>query len=342
MRVQEFTKEEYDCPVCGKRHVVVRKRHTVSEYVKNTKVVYGKQAYYCEGENTEFIPDQLADKNAMELRECYRRKAGLLTASEIREIRDMYGVTQKEYSRLLGVGEATIQRYETKAIQDATYDMVMRATREYPHHCLEMLEKNRSSFDEKRYREIRNGIITKLKEAGANCFMGTIIRTRYAEYDVPEERNGYCCLDIVKIKNILIYLAEKIGYLYKPKAMKLLWYIDELSFKHCGKAMTGLVYVRRSFGILPVAHHEILCLEGLKVTEKEHDDYTAYRIEAARTLEAGVFAKEEQAVILRVLHKFCTFSTKELAQYMREETAYRETEENTRIPFCKALEIRDF
>lgn len=342
MRAQKFTKEDYDCPVCGKRHVVVRRQYTVSEYVKNTEVVYGKQVYYCEEENTEFVTEQLADKNEMELRECYRKKAGLLTASEIREIRDMYGVTQKEYSRLLGVGEATIQRYETKAIQDATYDMVMRATREHPWHSLEMIEKNRSSFDEKRYREIRNGIIAKMKEADANCFTHKIIRNRYAEYDVPEERNGYCCLDLVKIKNILIYLAEKIGYLYKPKAMKLLWYIDELSFKDCGKAMTGLVYVRKSFGLLPVAHHEILCLAGLKVTEKEHDDYTAYRIEAAQTLEEGVFDEEEQTVILRVLRKFCTYSTKELAQYMREETAYQETKENMLIPFSKDFEIRDF
>lgn len=46
---------------------------------------------------------------------------GLLTSDEIVAIRESYGLSQVDLAKLLGWGEATISRYESKAIQDEAY-----------------------------------------------------------------------------------------------------------------------------------------------------------------------------------------------------------------------------
>lgn len=340
MRREVTRKLIYDCPFCEEEHEVSIMQYKACGLVKNERVEYMKSVYYCEREDEEFAPEQMMDKNLFEAREAYRRGNDLLQVVEIKAIRELYGVTQKEYSRLLGVGEATIQRYETKQIQDSTYDMIMRMTGENPGYCLTLLERNKNEFAAKRYLAIREKILTRIKAIGESYLTEEIVRTKYAEYSDATANNGFCSLDIKKVRNILAYLSEKVGNLYKVKAMKLLWYIDELSFKQSGKAMTGLVYQHKTFGALPLAHNDLIRLPGLIVTEEEHGDYVAYRIESAIEDVEEKFAQSELAIINAVIDKFVNYSTKDIVQYMHEETAYKNTSANEIIPFEPHTTIR--
>ena len=52
----------------------------------------------------------------------------MLTPEEIREGREKLGLTQKQFANLLGVGEATVSRWETGAqIQQRAMDRFLRA-----------------------------------------------------------------------------------------------------------------------------------------------------------------------------------------------------------------------
>jgi putative zinc finger/helix-turn-helix YgiT family protein len=56
-----------------------------------------------------------------------RREARLLTPEEIREGREKLGLTQKQFANLLGVGEATVSRWETGVqIQQRAMDRFLR------------------------------------------------------------------------------------------------------------------------------------------------------------------------------------------------------------------------
>lgn len=341
MRKKEIERISYECPFCDKEHSIQVLQYDASSLVKNVKVQYRKTVYYCEIEEEEFTPDFIMDKNLAAAREAYRKQNELLTVEEIKQIRDIYGLTQKEYSRLLGLGDVTIQRYETNAVQDDTYDMMMRLTRENPEYCLEMLERNKKSFELERYQTIRERIINRIKLIGENYFTEKAIQTKYAEYNQMTDENGYCLLDIKKVRNILGYLAEQMRHLYKVKAMKLLWYIDELSYRNYEKSMTGLVYQHKPYGALPVAHNELIHLQGLRVTEEEHEDYTAYRIESAQPFGKELFTYEENVVLEKVINKFKNYSTKEIVDYMHQETAYQKTTDNEVIRFNKEYVIHN-
>ena len=51
-------------------------------------------------------------ENDKKLVDAYKEEKELLTSNEIKEIRNMYGMTQKEYAFALGMGEISIHRLE--------------------------------------------------------------------------------------------------------------------------------------------------------------------------------------------------------------------------------------
>jgi putative zinc finger/helix-turn-helix YgiT family protein len=72
----------------------------------------------------------------------FRRQAGLLAPEEIRQGRDKLGLTQKQFANLLGVGEATISRWETGAqIQQRAMDRFLRVCLASP-AALELLRND--------------------------------------------------------------------------------------------------------------------------------------------------------------------------------------------------------
>ena len=65
--------------------------------------------------------------------EIYRGKYRLLSADEIRSIRERFGLTQAELARLLRLGGNTISRWEAgRNVQTAAMDMLLRMIRDLP------------------------------------------------------------------------------------------------------------------------------------------------------------------------------------------------------------------
>jgi putative zinc finger/helix-turn-helix YgiT family protein len=56
----------------------------------------------------------------------YRRQANMLTPEQIKGIRKRYKLSQKSFAALLGMSEATINRYEKGALQEQTHDNLIR------------------------------------------------------------------------------------------------------------------------------------------------------------------------------------------------------------------------
>jgi putative zinc finger/helix-turn-helix YgiT family protein len=65
--------------------------------------------------------------------EIYRGRHGLLSADEIRAIRERFSMTQADLSRLLRLGANTISRWESgRNVQTAAMDMLLRLLRDLP------------------------------------------------------------------------------------------------------------------------------------------------------------------------------------------------------------------
>jgi len=65
--------------------------------------------------------------------EIYRRKHGLLSATEIRAIRERFDLNQADLARLLRLGANTVSRWESgRNVQIAAMDMLLRMIRDLP------------------------------------------------------------------------------------------------------------------------------------------------------------------------------------------------------------------
>ena len=70
------------------------------------------------------------DERALDL---YRSKYGLLSAEEIRSLRERLGFTQADLARLLRLGGNTISRWEAgRNVQTAAMDILLRLVRDVP------------------------------------------------------------------------------------------------------------------------------------------------------------------------------------------------------------------
>lgn len=332
----------FECPFCDRVHEIYVSEAEAEAIIKNQIVKYIRKFYFCKEEDEEFVPEKVMDANLFNAREAYRKQNNLLTANEIKEIRNTYQLSQKEYANLLGVGDITIQRYETKLIQDEPYDMLMRLTKDNSFYCMQLLEKNKKNFSVNRYKEIRDIIASKIKKYAEDKIIYDSIQIQYIDYQEPTEKNGFCLLDIAKIEVILNYIAHYVEGLYKVKMMKILWYIDQLSFKRNGKAITGLVYQHMPLGALPIAHYYLMKLSTIRVEEEERDDYIAYKIYPNAELAIDKLECEEISIIQEVIFMFREYKTKKMVEYMHKENAYKNTRENDIIAFAKENVIFDF
>lgn len=332
-----------DCPICNKVHSLEMRKRFTQGLVKGEVVDYEEVYYLCtlsNEEENEFVPADILDENLLRARDSYRTQKRLLTSKEIAKIRDFYGLTQTDFSAMLGWGDVTVTRYESKNIQDETYDNIMRMTYENPMFALERLDKHKDRFEEEKYKKIRKTIVGKVEELGNLYLKKQEINSLYVTYQDESDFNGYKKLDINKLASVIGYFSHFVNNLYKVKLMKLLWYADSLHFRRHGKSITGLVYKHMPYGALPIAFDEIIYLPTVKVIEEVICDDISYKIVPNKEVSVSDFSLEELAVLETVSTTFKNYKSREIVNYMHNEKAYTDTEAYQIIPYSLAKELK--
>ena len=344
MNNQNNTKVEMYCPFCDDTHILNKFERKTQGLIKGEIITYIETVFSCplrdEDEN-EFVPAKIMDDNLLNARDAYRATKGLLTSLDIAAIRKTYGLTQSEFSNLFGWGDVTVTRYESKSIQDETYDNVMRMSLENPLFTLKCLEKHKEKFNESKYKSIRNRIAERVDAIGLQYLKTQEINSVYINYNGENELNGFKILDIDKLKNVIGYFANSVTNLYKVKLMKLLWYADMLHYIRHDKAMMGLVYKHMPYGALPLAYDEVIYLPTVKIFEEVNHDDISYRILPNSDIDLSNFTNDELKILDLIISKFNNFKTKELVDYMHEEKAYLLTKPNQLISYELAKPLKE-
>lgn len=334
---------ERDCPICSTTHSIEKRRRLGSMLIKGEPVLFDEIYYYCphcaDDDENEFVSAEMMDENLQNARNSYRKKHGLLTSHEIIALRASYKLSQSDLALLLGWGEITITRYESKSIQDQTYDQILRMMKDDPAFALNQLSRQKAAFSVEKYSSIKSTILDRITQVGFARLTQMTIEAQYANFDEPSDFNGYQKLDLLKIQSVISFFAHYDNNLFKVKLMKLLWYVDALSFKKRGKAITGLVYEHKPYGALPIANSEIIHLPNLQIEEIEFEDKVGYRISAVNGGSLDGFESEEIDIIYQVAKRFHKVVTQQIVEYMHQEDAYKNTAMNQIIPFslCQSL-----
>lgn len=222
-------KIQMECPLCDKVHEIEERTRIAKTIIKGEEVNYEETYYFCQNsdeDENEFVTGKMENDNLLNARNAYRKAHGLLTSDQIVAIRDMYGLSQVDLAKLLGWGEATISRYESKAIQDEAYDNMLRIIKENSLAALELLQKNADKFTTLKRIGIKQKIMESLDSSGREFLSRQSLESEYVNYQEPCDANGNTLLNIDKIEAVISYFAKRVDNLFKVKLMKMLWYAD--------------------------------------------------------------------------------------------------------------------
>lgn len=145
--------EKKQCLSCMEEHRVQVVEVVEENVFKDTLVKYPASYEYCSNTGEYTALDEMIDANDISFKDAYRKKAGLLTSQEIVAIREKYGVSQKDFSKILGWGSSTITRYENHQVQDIVHDDMLRKVNKDPKWFMELLERAGSELSKKAYEK---------------------------------------------------------------------------------------------------------------------------------------------------------------------------------------------
>lgn len=134
---------------------------------------------------------------------------------------------------------------------------------------------------------------------------------------------------------IVRVLDDAGGYLYKTSIVKLVYLIDNVSFRHSGQTLSGLAYKWDHFG--PNATEDEIVSElslmeddGLVVGKPAIGGETA-RVYRATSASVAQFTAVEEAVINDVIRKYARMSVDELKQASKETQPFRYARQGRRL-----------
>lgn len=318
------------CPFCDKEHNVKIIEKKVEVNIKGELIKFIEKNYYCKEFDAEFCDGEMEDENLLNARDEYRKTHNLLTSKEIKNIREKYGLSQSDLALILGWGEVTVTRYETKEIQNEKYDELLRRINDNPYDLYDCFKLNCNNFSNKKQMKILKKLFSMAPNETQNNLLleDTLIKKHF---NIDEKYKGSRDISINRtfavIKELLISGIE----LYKTKLAKLLWYIDIKNYKESKESITGLAYLHMTYGACPIGLDLILNSKSLEIDEIEYNDTVKCIIKNVKS--DYVLSDTEIASIKEVVGKFKDYTTTELVEYMHKEKAYLDTNHNEIISY---------
>ena len=315
-------KEVMLCTCCMEKHEVATVSIKTKTLYKEKEIEYDAICYYCANADEYYEDEDMISKNDIAMKNAYRKAVGLLTSQEIASIRNKYGISQVDLSALLGWGEKTVTRYEGHQVQDSAHDAILRKIDGDSEWFLSLLKKSESKFSVESYKKYLNKA-TNLYNEGNPLY------------------NGNSSLDLDKVVDVINYLANSVSVtnLFMVKLVKLLWYIDTLSYKRRNRSITGLVYRALPMGAVPVAYDSLKDLKGIHYEEMFFDDNIGIKFYPSSVKTYKYLDKDDKEVLNDVISALGAISTKDIVDKMHDETAYKKTRSKHIISFCYAKEL---
>ena len=326
MDMKVIDKKRMLCTSCMEEHEVKEILIKEKAVFKGIEVYYDACYYYCDKTDEIYMDERQIRDNDLRLKDAYRVHEGLLTTGDIKAIRKKYGITQNDFSIVLGWGEKTITRYESYQVQDRAHDTILKKVDRDPEWFIFLLKNAKDSLTDSAYEKYIK-IANNLYEKDEDLYLRKTIEASYAGYRGDKQYNGNTQLSLDKVIDVIRYFAAstKIINLYKVKLMKLMWYADSLSYKLRGSAITGLVYTALPMGAVPVSHDLIINLKGVPCEEVDIGETNAYHFALKGATKFNALTEDDKKILDIVIEKLGNMSKNDIVEFMHNEDAYKKT-----------------
>lgn len=172
-------------------------------------------------------------------------------------------------------------------------------------------------------------------------------------------------IEIEKIRQIAIYLADKIDDLYFTKFLKLVYYLDFISVQETGAPVTNDSYFALPYGPVPsyikegvdlldqeTRKQEVALLIDPSFGESEYGNLKSIFdgfikleknggtiLKPAKPFEENVLSEYEKKLLDDIINEFKDVSVKDIVDKTHKESPYIQTPLNGRIDYRMAFQL---
>jgi len=132
---------------------IIIKTEKVKVKVKDLEIEYLEKFAIDKTTEEEVFVRDIEIENDIVLYDIYKKEKGLLTSYEIKSIREKYGLSQTDFSKIIGLGAITLHRYENGTIQTEANNSIIEFCKK-PSNMLDFIVKNGEKLDDIVYKKL--------------------------------------------------------------------------------------------------------------------------------------------------------------------------------------------
>lgn len=280
-----------------------------------------------------------ANENDKRLYDAYRKATHLPSGDEIRAMREKLGLSQKKLADLLGIGVASIQRYEGGSLPTEAHAAMIRQLND-PVYLRQRLQD--TSFGSTREHDalvasVEQAITREEEDASLSRRVFMMVQR------TPDEYTGEIAFNVERFREVLVYLAKNVHDLYRTKLNKTLFYLDFSAYRDLGHGITGLRYARADYGPVPDKYEQLIAAfaneEGFYFDEQENGGQILHTRQDE--VEWWRFSPEEREQLSKVAEFVNGFDTSNLlTDASHKEPVWMQAKSGDLLPYRGAHTLK--
>lgn len=324
-------------PYTGKEMKLVYEPRTWN--FRGEEYEYIHTAYKCEDTGELFTTCESDDAGYIQVTNQYRTKYGIPFTDEIIAVRSRYGVSASKMSAILGIGTNQWRLYESGEVPSVSNGRMIRSTMN-PKVFLDLVESTRQQLTEKEYASVSEKVQKVIAQSDRYHLEAYECRRVFGTARGAE--NGYSATSLPKLKAIMLMVLHECGEVFCTKMNKLLFYIDFLSYRQRGYAMSGLSYRAIDFGPVPDRWDKVYSeFDEIRQEPRPLGEYEGNVLVADAAADESLLSDGEKAIIHDVCKRFKSCSSREISAISHEEPAWQKYHEmHSRIPYTEAFSLK--
>lgn len=331
------------CPNCEKSTLVdiLTKKETIK--VRDMTIPAISVVSKCSECQGIFATESQEEANLQKAYAEYRAAKKLLSHSDMKQIRQLYGLSQTNFSRWLGWGDVTMHRYESGSLQDTVHNETLLLLKD-PRNAKVLLENYKENLDPITAERLEK-TISNLISQDQNQMITFDLETALTA-DPPSQFNGYRRFNMERFENLVLYIIEKAGPSFKTALNKFLWYIDFGFYAEQTQSITGSKYLKFAHGPIPKSYDYLfanMTEKGLlKVEEIQFKNYSGERYHTLTRANTDLFQGNELKAMDQWIKKLKqkARNAKQLSDLAHMEKAYQLTKDEEPISYQYACELK--
>ena len=268
----------------------------------------------------------------------YRERHGIPYQDEIIALRERYGLSAAKMSLILGFGANHYRLYEEGEVPSESNGKMIRSAMN-PKVFLDLVRSSRHQLTDKELVKITAKVEDVIAQSEGwhdeQWAIGRLFRSGRGL------ANGFAPLSTSRLKNLLLYVLNQMGETFQTKMNKVLFYIDFLSFRERGMAISGLAYQAIEFGPVPQRWDRVYSAfdevqEQLRLVQGQE----CMSLLAGCEADMSGFSEAEMAVIDEVCGKMKKMTSRAATKMSHDEPVWNDhVGKAETIPFSEAFSL---